>query len=74
MATHQIDIQRLLSDVEEYARKRGIAPSTVFQYGAGSWRYLDRLRRRARELESVEKRVREYMMNNPPEDGQPDAA
>lgn len=60
-------MDKLISEIEEYAKARGIKPATVLQYGANlsgsTWAKW--LEGRATCTMQVAEKLREYMADNP---------
>jgi DNA-binding MurR/RpiR family transcriptional regulator len=59
-------IDKLLSEVDEYAAAHGIQPATVCRLATGNPRLRDRMIRRAEQLSADVERLRSYMVSNPP--------
>lgn len=69
-----MDYAKLATDLEEYCKKKGLAPSTVCVRALGDSRYLDRLRRRLEVLERDDSKIRDFMREHPAPDAAEDAA
>ena len=60
------EIERLVSEIETYARRAGISPSTVGERAGQGGRFYKRLKEGRRAWPDTIEKVRRYMEDNPP--------
>ena len=58
--------QKIIEEVERYASRLGLSPSTVCVRATGNSRLLLRIARRIEQTEFDVVRLRDYMAQNPP--------
>ena len=60
------EIERLVSEIETYARRSGISPSTVGERAGQGGLFYRRLKEGRRAWPDTIEKVRRYMSDNPP--------
>lgn len=64
-ARHDRD-HKILHEIDDYARRRGVSPQSVCRAALSDTRGLQRLTARLDAIAKDEKRLRSYMADNPP--------
>jgi hypothetical protein len=59
------DIHDIISELERYAKAKGTTPASVCRAATKNPRMLDRLKRRAKRVETEIETIRRYMAENP---------
>lgn len=62
----RMDPNIILSEIEAFAAKTGMKPSTICQNALGNARFYERLRHRVDRYAVEADRLREFMMNSSP--------
>lgn len=60
-------MEKLIADVEDYCRKRGITTTTFGRYAVNDGKWFDRLVNGGWTRPAVQERVYSYIADNPPE-------
>lgn len=69
-----MDIEALLSEVDQFAEAHGISPATVTSKAVGNSRLYSRMRNGGSCTIRIAERLRAYMAANPPASSEEDAA